>query len=97
MSELTDLEKKIIKIIVKECNIDKEDIPDNISPNDAIIGDESPFGLDSLDGIEIVVAIQREFGVRIGDTEITRKLMTSFRTLSEYIEKNLSTTSLRRR
>ncbi len=86
MGELTALEKELIPIIVEECNV--IDAPDEIAPDDPIIGPDSPFGLDSLDAVEVVVAVQKNYGVRIGNQDTSRKVFTSIRTLADYIEAN---------
>ena len=57
----------------------------DISPDSPLIGPDSPFGLDSLDAVEIVVAVQRRYGVRIDSQETSRKVLQSLRTLGDYI------------
>jgi acyl carrier protein len=54
------------------------------------ISDDSPLfggdiGLDSLDAVEIVVILQRHFGVEIKDMDIGRRVFQSIRVLAEYI------------
>ena len=86
MAELTALEQDLVKMIMDECNV--MDIPDEITSNSPIIGDESPFGLDSLDAVEVVVAVQKKFGIRIGNQKTSRQVFTSLKTLADYIEAN---------
>jgi acyl carrier protein len=54
------------------------------------IKDDAPLfggdiGLDSLDAVEIVVILQRHFGVEIKDMDIGRRVFQSVRVLAEYI------------
>jgi acyl carrier protein len=56
------------------------------SPDAPLIGPESPFGLDSLDAVEIVVAVQRKYHLRIDSQETSRKVLRSLRTLAEFIQ-----------
>ncbi len=57
-----------------------EDIPDD----EPLIG--SPrFGLDSIDALELVLAVEKEFGVKIGSSEESRKALASVSTLAAYL------------
>lgn len=86
MSELTTLEKELVDMIVSECNV--AELPETPSPDDPVVGDASPFDLDSLDAVEIVVAVQKRFGVRIGNQSTSHKVFTSIRTLAVFVEAN---------
>ena len=64
-----------------------EDItPEEIGDDEAIFGEG--LGLDSLDGVEIVVLLQRSFGVNIKETEKGTDLFRSINTLANYIVEN---------
>jgi acyl carrier protein len=43
------------------------------------------LGLDSLDAVEIVVILQRHFGVEIKDMDVGRRVFQSVNTLADYI------------
>lgn len=56
-----------------------------------MIEDETPLfgeglGLDSVDALELVVALEKEFGIKIKSQEIGREVFSSVSTLSEFIE-----------
>ncbi|OGV37403.1 MAG: acyl carrier protein [Lentisphaerae bacterium GWF2_45_14] len=61
---------------------------DDLSVND-IEDDEPLFGgklaLDSLDAVEIVVVLQRKFGVNTKGLEGRKEIFTSINTLAQYI------------
>lgn len=77
------LEQQLKDLIIAACDI--PDAPDDF-PNDAyLIGPESPLGLDSLDAVEIVVAVQKAFGVRIGGEDSSREVLQSIQTLADFI------------
>lgn len=86
MNELTELEKELVAMIIDECNVIEP--PATVSPDAPIVGPQSPFGLDSLDAVEVVVGVQKKFGVRIGNQETSRQIFRSLRTLAKHIEEN---------
>lgn len=79
-----ELEKELLEMIVKACKIE-DPIPDDISPDDPLIGPDSALGLDSLDAVEIVVAVEGRYKVKIGADENTRRIFRSLRTLADHI------------
>lgn len=79
--------QELQNVITEACHI-YEDIPDTIDPDSALIGPDSPLGLDSLDAVEIVVAIQKHYDVRIGGQQSGREALESLRTLANYIKSN---------
>ena len=70
-------------LIIATLNLDgvtPEDIPDD----EPLIG--SPrFGLDSIDALELVLAIEKEFGVKIGSSEESRQALGTVNTLAAYL------------
>ena len=64
-----------------------EPVPDSVSYDAPLIGPDSPFGLDSLDAVEVVVAIQKAYAVRIGSQDASRQSLTSLRTLADCIRR----------
>lgn len=85
MEELNALENELVAMIVDVCEIDDPG-PGEVSPHEPLIGPDSPLGLDSLDAVEIVVEIQKRYGVRIEATQNARKVLVSLRILAEHIE-----------
>lgn len=80
------LEKELGDLIVKICNVSIP-IPDALLPDAPLIGPDSPLGLDSLDAVEIVVAVQKEYGVHIDAQETGRRVLESLRTLADFIRR----------
>ncbi len=57
----------------------------------ASIGDDSPLmelGVDSMAALEVVVALEAEFGVSITDMESGLEAFKSIQTLAEFVEAN---------
>lgn len=87
--EKDGLEKELVELIVKVCNV-LDPVPDGLSFDDPIIGPESTLGLDSLDAVEIVVAVEKKYHVRIDAQETSRKIFRSINTLAEFIRQHAS-------
>jgi len=43
------------------------------------------LGLDSIDALELVLGMEKEFGVVIPDAEVGRKVFQSVRTMAQYV------------
>lgn len=81
---LDALERELSEMIMETCRC--VDPPAaGLSPDDPLIGPDSPFGLDSLDAVEIVVAVQRKYNTRIDSQETSRQVLRSLRTLAGFI------------
>lgn len=81
-----ELCRELAQLIIDFCNIE-ETRAEEISLDSPLLGPESPFGLDSLDAVEIVVAVQKRYGARIGGDDTGRMVLQSLRTLSEFVER----------
>lgn len=60
--------------------------PQDIDPDAPLIGEG--LGLDSIDTLEILVILQKDYGVTVPDVNAGRKVFSSLRTLAEYITEN---------
>jgi acyl carrier protein len=58
--------------------------PEDIPNDEPLIG--SPrLGLDSIDMLELVMRFEKEFGIKIGSSEESRRALASVTTLAAYI------------
>jgi acyl carrier protein len=73
------IEEKIKKIICEQLEVSEEDVV----PKASFVDD---LGADSLDQVELIMAMEEEFGISISDEE-AEKIVT-VRDAIEYIEKN---------
>ncbi len=72
--------KTLIIATLKLEGVTPADIPDD----EPLIG--SPrFGLDSLDALELVLAIEKAYSVKIGNSEESRQALASVNTLAAYL------------
>ncbi len=78
------LEQELARMIIKACRV-ADPVPADVPPDAPLIAPDSPFGLDSLDAVEIVVEVQKRYGVRIDARETSRRTLASLRTLADYI------------
>lgn len=58
--------------------------PADIPSEEPLIG-STQFGLDSLDALELVLAVEKEYGVKIGNSEASRAALASVDSLAAYI------------
>jgi len=83
--ELAAIRKKLKELLVSHLSL--EDIkPENIKDDEILFGEG--LGLDSLDAVEIVVLLQRNFGLEVKDMNEGRKIFYSIDTLANYIYAN---------
>ena len=80
------LKEDLKVLIVQEC--EKEVEPSSIKDDDIIFDPEHPLGLDSLDSLQIAMALQNNYGIRLVDPKEARRVMISIDSIAEYIEKN---------
>ncbi|MEO6302885.1 MAG: phosphopantetheine-binding protein [Bacteroidia bacterium] len=66
----------------------------NLAPmTPAEIKDDAPFfgdglGLDSIDSLELIVMLKREYGIDIQDPKEGRKILVNINTMADYVEEN---------
>ncbi|MDO4698001.1 MAG: phosphopantetheine-binding protein [Pasteurellaceae bacterium] len=83
----TQLEDELKKLIVQES--DKDDVePDEIADDEPLFGEQSRIQLDSLDALQIAVALQAHFGVRLQGDRMVRKHMMCVRDLAQFIRES---------
>jgi acyl carrier protein len=73
------------ELIAQACDLDPARVA-ALGEEDPIVGPESPLGLDSLDALEIVTAIQRRYGVRIDSQNTSLRVLASLRALARFID-----------
>jgi acyl carrier protein len=82
MSEVDELKMALKAMIVQEC--DKDVDPATISNEEQLIGG-GPLALDSLDALQICMAVQERYGVRIEDGPKARRALRNIDALAELI------------
>ncbi|MBN1863335.1 MAG: hypothetical protein JW808_00390 [Victivallales bacterium] len=83
--DLAALKRRLKEMIVSELSLEGL-TPESIADDSRLFGEG--LELDSLDAVELVVLLQRNFGVKIKDLEHGREIFESLDTLADYISKN---------
>jgi acyl carrier protein len=84
VSSKEELIQKIKEMIIRACEI-KDVKPEDVPTDVPFIGGPGPLILDSLDAIEIAMAIRYEFGVELRNASTAAKAMQSFDSLADFI------------
>ncbi|MDR3716936.1 MAG: phosphopantetheine-binding protein [Puia sp.] len=62
--------------------------PEDIKDDQPLFGEGEGLGLDSIDSLELIVLLNREFGIVIQDPKEGRKVLVNINTMVDYIEKH---------
>ncbi|MEN8141264.1 MAG: acyl carrier protein [Thermodesulfobacteriota bacterium] len=81
------LQDELLALIRETCQLPESEVTTAEIMNQPLIGPESPLGIDSLDAVEIVVAVQNKYGVRIESMESSRLILETFATLLDFVAK----------
>jgi acyl carrier protein len=84
--ETAELKQQLKRQIVEFLNL-TDTVPENIQDDKPLFGDEG-LGLDSIDSLELIVLLNREYGIVIKDLKEGRKVLVDINSMAGYIEKN---------
>ncbi len=80
---MEDLELDIKRLIVRSLNLEGV-APESIDSNAPLFVEG--LGLDSIDALELAMALRQKYGVKTGSDEATnRKIFASVRSLAEFV------------
>lgn len=86
MGNQTPKEAELAELLVEALNLEDVQAGD-IGPEELLFGDG--LGLDSIDALEIALAIAQKYGIEMkAEEESTREAFATLRSLSEFIENN---------
>jgi acyl carrier protein len=82
MDELVlNLKKEIIEVL------NLEDVkPEDIKNDSPLFGDG--LGLDSIDALELIVLMEKNYGIKLQDANQGREIFKSINTMAEYISQH---------
>jgi len=82
---MDELVEKLKNEIIQALNL--EDIkPEDIDPTAPLFIEG--LGLDSIDALELIVLIEKKYGIKIESAEDGKKVLYSVNTMAEFIHKN---------
>lgn len=71
--------------IIKALNLESV-TPADIKDEDPLFGEG--LGLDSIDALELIVLLEKEYGLRIENPADAKKIFSSVKTIAQYISDN---------
>jgi len=80
-----ELKEKLKSQIIQFLNL-TDLTPEDIKDDEPLFGDG--LGLDSIDSLELIVLLKREYGITINDPKEGRKVLTDVNSMADYIEAN---------
>lgn len=83
--ETTELKEKLKKQIIQFLNL-TDLTPEDIKDDEPLFGDG--LGLDSIDSLELIVLLKKEYGITIKDPREGRKVLVDVNSMAAYIEEH---------
>jgi len=85
MQDLQELKQTLKVQIIESLNLQGM-TPDEIDDNAVLFGEG--LGLDSIDSLELMVLLERNYGIKIEDAREGRKAMESVNAMTQYISEH---------
>jgi len=83
--EIQELKQQLKKQIIEFLNLTPLS-PEAIQDDAPLFGEG--LGLDSIDSLELIVLLKKEYGIRIEDPKEGRKILVDINTMADYIIHN---------
>ena len=79
---MEELKLELKEKIIEQLNL--EDVAvEEIADNDALFGDG--LGLDSIDALELIVMLDKDYGIKLTDPKEGKKIFESVQVMANYI------------
>lgn len=82
---MSELKQELKARIITQLNLEDITVED--------LADDTPLfgeglGLDSIDALELIVMLDKSYGIKLADPKEGRKIFESINTMADYIDKN---------
>ncbi|NHF60563.1 acyl carrier protein [Flavobacteriaceae bacterium TP-CH-4] len=79
---MTDLKLELKEKIIEQLNLEDVSV-DDIGDSDPLFGEG--LGLDSIDALELIVMLDKDYGIKLADPKEGRQIFESVETMATYI------------
>lgn len=83
---MEELIQKLKGQLIEQLNLEDVELSE-IGDNDALFGDDG-LGLDSIDALELIVLMEKDYGIKIQDSSKGKEIFYSVKTMAEFIQAN---------
>lgn len=83
--KMEELIEKLKVQLIEQLNLEDME-PEDIDPEDPLFG--TGLGLDSIDALELIVLLEKEYGIKIKNPKDGQKIFFSLKTMAEFIMAN---------
>lgn len=85
---MSELKQELKEKIIEQLNLEDVSV-DEIANDDPLFG--QGLGLDSIDALELIVMLDKDYGIKLADPKEGRKIFESINTMAAYITANRTT------
>lgn len=82
---MSDLHTELKKNIIEQLNLEDMEVSD-IDNKEPLFGDG--LGLDSIDALELIVLLEKDYGIKLSDPQQGKEIFASVNTMADFIQKN---------
>ncbi len=82
---MEDLIETLKKQVIEQLNL-AEIRPEDIDPAAPLFGEG--LGLDSIDALELIVLLEKHYGIKLNDPKEAKEIFASLQSMSNYILNN---------
>lgn len=82
---MSELKEELKGKIIEQLNLEDVAVAD-IADDDALFGDG--LGLDSIDALELIVMLDKDYGIRLSDPKEGKKIFESVQVMADYIQEH---------
>ena len=82
---MSDLHTELKQSIIEQLNLEDMEVAD-IANDEPLFGDG--LGLDSIDALELIVLLEKDYGIKLEDPKQSREVFTSINHMADFIVNN---------